>query len=134
MFGWRVAAAFATAPSHLQMNHAPSHFGVASNTAMPPITVRKLPAIIAFLEFVAHRAEMTEADSSAKFGRPWSCMTRQILPAFSEAVVEQARETAKALEHQPCLPLEAQRIKKAAAAAAVYLVAFPKPSEIVGGW
>jgi hypothetical protein len=28
------------------------------------------------------------------------------LPAFSEAVVADAREKAKALEHQPYLPLE----------------------------
>jgi hypothetical protein len=71
------------------------------------ITARKLPAIIAFVEFIAaRRHEMTEAEWSEKFGRPWSRITRQILPAFSNAVVEQAREKAKALEHQPYLPLE----------------------------
>ncbi len=73
------------------------------------ITARKLPAVIAFLDFIAsRRAEMAEADWSAKFGRPWARITQQILPAFSEAVVKQAREKAKALEHQPYLPLEAR--------------------------
>jgi hypothetical protein len=71
------------------------------------ITARKLPSIIAFLDFiVVRRAEMTEADWRAKFGRPWSRITQQILPAFSDAVVTQAREKAKTLEHQPYLPLE----------------------------
>jgi hypothetical protein len=73
------------------------------------ITARKLPSVIAFLDFVvARRAEMAETDWSAKFGRPWARITQQILPAFSEAVVEQAREKAKALEHRPYLPLEAR--------------------------
>jgi hypothetical protein len=73
------------------------------------ITARKLPAVIAFLDFVvARRAEMAETDWSAKFGRPWARITQQILPAFSEAVVKQAREKARALEHQPYLPLEAR--------------------------
>ncbi|MFG1315816.1 MULTISPECIES: hypothetical protein [Hyphomicrobiales] len=73
------------------------------------ITARKLPSIVAFLEFiVARRAEMAEADWWAKFGRPWSRITQQVLPAFSEAVVAEAREKAKALEHQPYMPLEAR--------------------------
>jgi hypothetical protein len=71
------------------------------------ITARKLPSIIAFLDFmVVRRAEMTEADWWAKFGRPWSRITQQILPAFSDAVVTEAREKAKTLEHQPYLPME----------------------------
>jgi hypothetical protein len=73
------------------------------------ITARKLPSVIAFLDFiVVRRAEMTEADWWAKFGRSWSRITQQILPAFSDAVVTQAREKAKTLEHQPYLPLEAR--------------------------
>lgn len=73
------------------------------------ITARKLPSVIAFLDFiVTRRAEMTEADWWAKFGRPWSRITQQILPAFSDAVVAQAREKARALERQPYLPPEAR--------------------------
>ncbi len=71
------------------------------------ITARKLPAIIAFLNFiVARRAGMDEADWQAKFGRAWSRITQQVLPAFSDAVVTDAREKAKRLEQQPYLPLE----------------------------
>ncbi len=73
------------------------------------ITARKLPSIIAFLDFiVVRRAEMAEADWWAKFGRPWSRITQQILPAFPDAVVADARDKAKALEHRPYLPLEAR--------------------------
>ena len=73
------------------------------------ITARKLPTIIAFLDFiVARRAEMAEADWHAKFGRPWQRITSQVLPAFSDAVVADAREKARMLEHAPYLPLEAR--------------------------
>ena len=73
------------------------------------ITARKLPTIIAFLDFiVARRAEMPEEDWGLKFGRAWSRITNQVLPAFSETVVTNAREKAKRLEHQPYLPLEAR--------------------------
>ncbi len=73
------------------------------------ITARKLPAITAFLDFIiARRAGMDEADWQAKFGRAWSRITSQVLPAFSEAVVADARAKANRLEHQPYLPLEAR--------------------------
>jgi hypothetical protein len=73
------------------------------------ITARKLPAIIAFLDFiVARRAEMAQSDWNSKFGRPWQRITQQVLPAFSEADVADAREKANRLEHQPYLPLEAR--------------------------
>jgi hypothetical protein len=51
---------------------------------------------------------MAEADWWPKFGRAWSRITQQILPAFSNTVVASAREKAKALEHAPYLPLEAR--------------------------
>jgi hypothetical protein len=73
------------------------------------ITARKLPALIAFLDFmVERRAEMVEADWRAKFGRPFARITQQILPAFPEAVVAEARHKAKAPGHAPYLPLEAR--------------------------
>ena len=73
------------------------------------ITARKLPTIIAFLDFiVARRDEMAEADWWPKCGRAWSRITQQVLPAFSDAVVADAHEKAKALVHQPYLPLEAR--------------------------
>ena len=51
---------------------------------------------------------MDEADWQAKFGRAWSRITSQVLPAFSDGVVTDARDKAKQLEHQPYLPLEAR--------------------------
>jgi hypothetical protein len=73
------------------------------------ITARKLPAIIAFLNFiVGRRAEMADVDWWPKFGRAWSRITQQVLPAFSEAVVIEAGDKAKLLEHQPYLPMEAR--------------------------
>jgi hypothetical protein len=73
------------------------------------ITARKLPSIIAFLDFiVARRADMEEADWRAKFGPPWSRIQQQILPAFSDAVVADAREKAMSLDYALYLPIEAR--------------------------
>jgi hypothetical protein len=73
------------------------------------ITARKLPALVAFLDFmVGRRAEMAETDWRAKFGRAFARITQQILPAFPDAVVAEARQKAKAAEHAPYLPLEAR--------------------------
>jgi len=56
------------------------------------ITARKLPAILGFLAFVeAERAGLAVGDWAAKFGEVHARITRHILPAFSDAVVEQAR-------------------------------------------
>jgi hypothetical protein len=109
MSGWRVAAAFTTVPSHPQANHAQSRSGAASNAATPlSRRLSSLPSLRSSISSSPARAEMTEADWWAKFGRPWSPITQQILPAFSDAIVAQAREKAKALERQPYLPLEAR--------------------------
>jgi hypothetical protein len=73
------------------------------------ITARKLPALIAFLDFmVGRRAEMAETDWRAKFGRAFARITQQILPAFPDAIVAEARQKAKAPGHAPYLPLEAR--------------------------
>jgi hypothetical protein len=61
------------------------------------ITERKLPAILAFLSFIeAERSGLTAADWGLKFGRAHARITRQILPAFPEAVVAEARRVAGA--------------------------------------
>jgi hypothetical protein len=86
--------------------------GRGRTTIVTLITARKLPTIIAFLDFiVTRRAEMAEADWWPKFGRAWSRITQQVLPAFSDAVVADAHEKAKALVHQPYLPLEATPVE-----------------------
>ena len=51
---------------------------------------------------------MTADDWRAKFGRAWSRITHQILPAFSETSVTDARAKAKLLDHHLYLPLEAR--------------------------
>lgn len=56
------------------------------------ITVRKLPAILAFLDFIeGERAGLPAADWSIKFGRAHARITHQVLPAFSEKMIAQAR-------------------------------------------
>jgi hypothetical protein len=57
---------------------------------------------------ISRRAEMTENDWRAKFGRAFARITQQILPAFPELVVAEARQKAMAPEHAPYLPLEAR--------------------------
>jgi len=56
------------------------------------ITARKLPAIIAFQAFVeGQRQSLPGPDWLAKFGQVHARITHQILPAFSDAVVAEAR-------------------------------------------
>jgi len=59
------------------------------------ITARKLPAILAFLDFIeGERAGLSAADWSIKFGRAHARITQQILPVFSEGLIAQARSEA----------------------------------------
>lgn len=61
------------------------------------ITARKLPALIAFESFmVDQRARMTEGEWRAKFSRAHHRISGQIIPAFPEAVVAEARSLAEA--------------------------------------
>ena len=56
------------------------------------ITARKLPAILAFLAFVGEqRRSLPPSDWAAKFGRVHARIATQILPAFSDAIVAEAR-------------------------------------------
>jgi hypothetical protein len=56
------------------------------------ITARKLPAILAFLAFVEEqRSSLPATDWAAKFGRVHARITTQVLPAFSDAVIADAR-------------------------------------------
>jgi hypothetical protein len=72
------------------------------------ITTRKLPALMAFLDFVVdQRKVLTEADWQAKFGRAHHRIAAQILPQFSETDLDAARAL---VAHQPAqiyLPPEA---------------------------
>lgn len=56
------------------------------------ITARKLPAILAFLDFIeGERAGLPAVDWSIKFGRAHARITQQILPAFSDKLIAEAR-------------------------------------------
>lgn len=56
------------------------------------ITARKLPAILGFLAFIEDQRQGLSADAwAAKFGRAHARITAQVLPAFSDAVVAEAR-------------------------------------------
>lgn len=56
------------------------------------ITARKLPAILAFVAFVEEqRRSLPASDWAAKFGRVHARITAQVLPAFSDAVIADAR-------------------------------------------
>jgi hypothetical protein len=72
------------------------------------ITARKVPALIAFKEFIeAQRAGLSAADWAMKFGRAHDRITRQILPAFPDTLIEEARR--KAQQHSLYLPPEARQ-------------------------
>ena len=56
------------------------------------ITVRKLPAILAFLDVIEEeRGVLSATHWNIKFGRAHGRITQQILPAFSEQVIAEAR-------------------------------------------
>jgi hypothetical protein len=58
------------------------------------ITARKLPAILAFLDFIeAERAGLSASDWQIKFGRAHARITTQVLPAFSAATIAEARSS-----------------------------------------
>lgn len=72
------------------------------------ITARKLPAIIAFQQFIEEqRAGLSASDWAMKFGRAYARIAEQILPAFPEYIVAQARREAEG--HAPYLPPEARQ-------------------------
>lgn len=72
------------------------------------ITARKLPAIIAFLRFIEEeRAGLSAADWAMKFGRAHDRIAKQVLPAFPESVVANARREAEG--HALYLPPEARQ-------------------------
>ena len=73
------------------------------------ITARKLPAILAFLTFIeAEREGLTASDWHAKFGHAFARITSQVLPAFSETVIAEARATLSLSPSPLYLPPEAR--------------------------
>jgi len=73
------------------------------------ITARKLPAILAFLTFIdEQRAGMNTNEWAAKFGHGRERIVRQILPAFGDDAVAQARARLAAQHPIVYLPPEAR--------------------------
>jgi hypothetical protein len=86
----------------------PSPFWSCLDCGNAVITVRKLPALIAFLDFTtAQRDSLADADWEAKFGRAHRRIRDQIIPAFPKAVVAAARVAAHATPGLIYLPPEA---------------------------
>jgi hypothetical protein len=72
------------------------------------ITARKLPAIIAFLQFIEEqRAGLSASEWAMKFGRAHARIAGQVLPAFPESMIAAARREAE--EHTLYLPPEARQ-------------------------
>lgn len=87
----------------------PTPFWACLNCRNAVITARKLPAILGFLAFVdEQRPGMSEPDWETKFGQARQRITRQILPAFSDEVVAQARTQFEAEPPLLYLPPEAR--------------------------
>jgi hypothetical protein len=58
------------------------------------ITTRKLPAVLAFLDFIeGERTALSASEWAIKFGQAHTRITQQVLPAFSEALIAEARNS-----------------------------------------
>jgi hypothetical protein len=86
----------------------PSPFWGCLECSNAVITARKLPALLSFLTFIrAQRQTLTEPDWMTKFGRVHGRIADQILPRFSDAEIEQARQVAASDPALIYLPPEA---------------------------
>jgi hypothetical protein len=73
------------------------------------ITARKLPAILSFLAVIEQEREgMTATEWAARFGRAHARIAQQVLPAFTDTVIEQARASLVAEPPILYLPPEAR--------------------------
>lgn len=73
------------------------------------ITARKLPAILSFLAVIEREREgMTATEWAARFGRAHARIAQQVLPAFTDTVIEQARASLLAEPPILYLPPEAR--------------------------
>lgn len=73
------------------------------------ITARKLPAILSFLDFVEdQRRALHAGDWAVKFGRAHARITIDVLPAFGQAIIAEARHRLAAEPALLYLPPEAR--------------------------
>ena len=74
------------------------------------ITIRKLPAILSFLDFIeGQRRALHAADWAVKFGRAHARITADVLPAFGPAIIAEARRSLAAEPAPIYLPPEARQ-------------------------
>ncbi|MER8472808.1 hypothetical protein NKH23_25985 [Mesorhizobium sp. M1328] len=86
---------FYKSPFSAEGEACPSPFWGCLECSNAVITARKLPALLAFLTFIrAQRQTLSEGDWTTKFGRVHGRIADQILPRFSDAEIEQARQVA----------------------------------------
>lgn len=86
----------------------PSPFWGCMECSNAVITARKLPALLAFLNFIrAQRQMLSEADWITKFGRVHGRIADQILPRFADAEIAEARRIAASDPTLIYLPPEA---------------------------
>ena len=93
---WLAACAnFYDSPFGKADQACPSPFWACLDCRNAVITARKLPALIAFMNFtLEQRGLLASEDWEAKFGRAWRRINDQILPAFPRSVVEAAHKSA----------------------------------------
>lgn len=105
---WLAACAgFHSSPFAASGSPCPQPFWGCLDCSNAVITVRKLPAIIAFLSFIEEqRRSLPANDWTAKFGRIHARISEQVLPAFSDAVILDARRQMES--EQLYLPPEAR--------------------------
>ncbi|MER8524114.1 hypothetical protein NKH56_33230 [Mesorhizobium sp. M1076] len=99
---------FYKSPFSAEGEACPSPFWGCLECRNAVITARKLPALLAFLTFIrAQRQTLSEGDWATKFGRVHGRIAGQILPRFSDAEIEQARQVAASDAALIYLPPEA---------------------------
>jgi len=99
---------FYTSPFGAEGEACPSPFWGCLECSNAVITARKLPALLSFLSFIrTQRQALTEVDWTIKFGRVHGRIADQILPRFSEAEIDEARQAAAADPGLIYLPPEA---------------------------
>lgn len=88
-------AGFYKSPFGAEGEACPSAFWGCLECSNAVITARKLPALLAFLDFIrAQRQALSEGDWIAKFGRVHGRIADQILSRFADAEIDEARRIA----------------------------------------
>ncbi len=99
---------FYKSPFGAEGDACPSPFWGCLECSNAVITARKLPALLSFLSFIrTQRQVLSEADWATKFSRVHWRIADQILPRFSVAEIEQARDIAASDPTLIYLPPEA---------------------------